>query len=153
MKSDIKKKTVEELFALLYDAMEYDRAPKSYGTDVLISSSEIYMVKCIFDTEKASVTNISKTLDITKSAVSQAVKKLKSKDLINISIDEDNLSRYVIDLTEKGNTAHENHINARAELSSKIYSLLDSCTEDSIEALYDFISGSRKELLTTLEKE
>ena len=146
MKNHVKTKTISELFELLYAAMDYERSKKSYGTDVIISSSEIYILKCIEQLDIANVTTLAEELDVSKSAVSQAVKKLNTKGLVNIEIDKDNQSRYVLSLTDKGMVAHREHMRSREELVEGLGHLLDSYDGKTCQDISRFLTDCRKKI-------
>jgi len=90
-------------------AQQLEKVPKKFGTDGLLSHSEIHLIEIIGDNTGLSVTDIGKALDITKGAVSQSLKRLEAKDLTTKEIDPENLSRAIVNLTSKGQTAYWAH--------------------------------------------
>ncbi len=90
-------------------ARELDKTPKKFGTDELMSHSEIHLIEMIGDLKDSSVTDIGKHLGITKGAVSQALKKLEKKGFIYKQQNPENLSRVIVKLTAKGQTAYWAH--------------------------------------------
>jgi DNA-binding MarR family transcriptional regulator len=147
MDDQIRNKAVDELFQLLYVAMEFEQGKRKYETDVDISSSEIYLLMRISNTSKANVTVLAGLLGISKSAVSQAIKKLKEKKLITIDIDPDNESRYIIGLSEKGEVAHKAHMARRHSLNEKLGGALDQFDEKTCREMRQFFMES-KDILT-----
>ncbi|RLB85574.1 MAG: MarR family transcriptional regulator [Deltaproteobacteria bacterium] len=90
-------------------SQQLEKAPKKFGTNELLSHSEIHLIEIIGDNDQLSVTDISKVLDITKGAVSQSLKRLEAKGLTAKETDPDNLSRSIVKLTSKGQTAYWAH--------------------------------------------
>jgi len=88
---------------------QLDKAPKKFGTEAPLTHSEIHMIEIIGDNNDLSVTDISKHLGITKGAVSQSLKRLEKKNLSIKKTDPENLSRSIVLLTSKGNTAYWAH--------------------------------------------
>jgi DNA-binding MarR family transcriptional regulator len=144
MENTIVEKTVNELFELVYVAMDFEGTPKKYGTDVQISSSEIFQIKCVHDLSKANITILAKELGISKSAVSQSIKKIKAKGLVSIDIDQENNSRYVINLTQKGQVAHREHMLLRNEINERVKESLKNHTDKSCEEINEFLKISKK---------
>ncbi len=57
-------------------AVRMEQTPRSFGTDELLTSSEIHLVEIIGENgESQSVTDLSGLLGVTKGAVSQTLKK------------------------------------------------------------------------------
>lgn len=101
---------IQGKFQTLMDlARQLDRSPKKFGTDELMSHSEIHLIEIIGDTKDSSVTDISRYFGITKGAVSQALKKLEKKGFTYKQTDPENLSRSIVMLTAKGQTAYWAH--------------------------------------------
>jgi DNA-binding MarR family transcriptional regulator len=95
--------------SLIKLSQQLEKSPKKFGTDQFLSHSGIHLIEIIGDNDELSVTDISKVLDITKGAVSQSLKRLETKGLTTKEIDPENLSRSIVKLTSKGQTAYWAH--------------------------------------------
>lgn len=89
--------------------MDMDKETRYYGTDQPLYKAEIHMIKSIKKNEGIHVTGLAGMLGVTKGAVSQIIGKLEHKGMIIKDTDPRNLSRLVLRLTPKGETAYLNH--------------------------------------------
>jgi len=90
-------------------SQQLEKAPKKFGTEELLSRSEIHLIEIIGDNEGLSVTDIGRYLGVTKGAVSQSLKRLEAKGFSLKRTDPENLSRSIVMLTAKGFTAFWAH--------------------------------------------
>jgi len=88
---------------------ELESSPRRFGTDQLLSHAEVHLIEIIGDHEDISVTDIAKCLGITKGAVSQSLKRLEAKGFSTKRPDPANLSRSLVELRSKGETAYHAH--------------------------------------------
>ena len=147
-----KEDVVNKLFELIYSSMDLENKIRKYGTDVEISSSEIHLVKCIYELPNSNVTSLAKFMEMSKSAVSQTLNKLKKKGLVIIDIDPDNRSRYLLNLSEKGIRANRIHLEYKADIFQSIYSILDEFDLGDINQIGDFLSKANVEIIKRFEE-
>lgn len=136
-KHEIAYESLELAFAL----MELDKKTRYYGTDVPIYHSEIHVIKAIAEHPSIHVGGLADILGVTKGAVSEILRKLERKALVKKEVDELNLSRYLLSLTEKGENAHKNHMYYHAIINSMVESELQDATDSDLKFLSDFLSG------------
>ena len=110
-KHEIAYKSLHLALALV----DLDKKTRYYGTDVPIFHSEI--------------------------PVSEILKKLERKALVIKEIDDLNLSRYSLNLTEKGKKAHNNHMHYHAVLNSMVEDELKNASEQELAFLINFLSS------------
>ncbi len=134
-KHEIAYESLDLAFAL----MELDKKTRYYGTDVAIYHSEIHVIKAIAEHPSIHVGGLADILGVTKGAVSEILKKLERKALIKKEVDDLNLSRYLLSLTEKGEKAHKNHMHYHAILNSMVENELQNATETEIQFLSNFL--------------
>ena len=99
--------------------VDLDQKTRYYGTEDPIFYSEIHIIMAIAEHPGIHVGGLAEILGVTKGAVSEILKKLEKKDLIIKEIDNLNLSRYSLNLTEKGKKAHKNHKKKLRDLLRK----------------------------------
>lgn len=136
-KHNIAYKALDLAFALI----ELDKKTRYYGTDVPIFHSEIHVIKAIAEHPCIHVGGLADILGVTKGAASEILKKLERKVLVKKEIDEFNLSRYSLSLTEKGETAHKNHMHYHDILNAMVEDELQDATEVELEFLLNFLSS------------
>ncbi len=135
-----KHKIAYESLELAFALMELDKKTRYYGTDVPIFHSEIHVIKAIAEHPCIHVGGLADILGVTKGAVSEILKKLERKALVKKEVDESNLSRYSLSLTEKGEKAHKNHMYYHDVLNGMMEDELQNATEVELEFLLSFFS-------------
>ncbi len=152
MKKNNKISTVNELFELIYLMLDFEKQIRNYGTDVQLSSSEIYLVKCISENANCNVTMLAELIGVSKAAISQMIKKLEKKGVITIGYDRENRSRYQINLTDKGIAANTVHLNLKQEMFESIYNLLDDYNDNEVERVRQFVAMAGKQIKNRINK-
>jgi DNA-binding MarR family transcriptional regulator len=140
----IKSESINEIHKRFSSVMELaeklEKAPRSYGTDELLTSSEIHMIEIIGQNDgQFSVTDIAKFLGITKGAVSQNLKKLENKGLTVKHKDPGNISRSIVKLTTKGKAAFYAHKHWHETMDGGFIHYFQNLEDDKIAFLLDFI--------------
>lgn len=120
-------------------ANQLDKSPKQFGTDDLLAHGEIHLIEIIGDNEESSVTDIAKRMEVTKGAISQALKKLESKGYTSKSPDPSNLSRAIVHLTAKGQTAYWSHKDWHEKMDGGFAQYLESLNDDEISTITQFL--------------
>ncbi len=120
-------------------AKELEMTPRTFGTDSSLSHAEIHMIEIIGDNENSSVTDIAALLGITKGAVSQALKRLEAKEITLKKTDPENLSRSIVELTAKGNTAYWAHKHWHEKLDGGFSKYFNELEDDKADVIIDFL--------------
>jgi len=131
---------------------ELDKKIRYYGTDRPLYEAEIHMIKSIKENEGIHVTGLADMLGVTKGAVSQIIMKLERKGMIIKDTDPSNLSRLVLKLTSKGETAHLHHENLHQKYDKLFNTMLENATDENKTFLKSFLN-SLDEQIDTFEKE
>lgn len=111
-----------------------EKAPKYYGTDVLLYSSEIHTIEAIGKKPKTGVTDLAIHLGVTKGAISQMIMKLIKKEMvrkIRVSPKDNGVE---LELTEKGIKAFQMHEEIHRQMNAEIAKQILSSSRESIEA-------------------
>lgn len=132
---------------------EIDRKTRYYGTDQPLYHAEIHMIKSIKENEGIHVTGLADMLGVTKGAVSQMIQKLGRKGMIVKATDPQNLSRRLLRLTPKGETAYLQHEKLHQEFDDLFTSGLKNATEDNQEFLASFLRTMDKQIDAFYRKE
>lgn len=130
---------------------DMDGKTRNYGTDQPLFNAEIHMIKSIKENEGIHVTGLADMLGVTKGAVSQIIQKLERKGMIVKDTDPHNLSRLVLRLTPKGETAYLHHEELHREFDGLFSSALENASEENRAFLKDFLN-SLDEKIDAFEK-
>ena len=125
--------------SLMNLAQQMEKTPKSFGTGQLMTHSEIHLIEIIGDTKDLSVTDISKHIGITKGAVSQSLKRLEGKGFTTKLIDPENLSRSIVMLTSKGQTAYWSHKHWHETMDGGFLKYLDELDDEKFNIIISFL--------------
>lgn len=136
----LRQKIGYDLLSLVMTFVDLDKKTRYYGTDVPIFYSEIHVISAIAKHSGIHVGGLADLLGITKGSVSEIIKKLERKALIVKKIDDRNLSRLSLRLTEKGEKAHSNHMRYHAVLNGIVEEELQTASEHDIQFLSHFLS-------------
>jgi DNA-binding MarR family transcriptional regulator len=127
------------LVRVAYKLFGGDRMTLDYGTDVMIHGSEIHMVCHIKRNPGCYVSSIARSIQVTRGAVSQIVKKLEQKGLVRKVAQPENLKQRVLVLTEKGETAYSGHQRLHQRFSESLEELLIPYTDDQFHLITRFM--------------
>lgn len=92
---------------MCYQALE--RHPRRFSNGLELTSGEVHLFETIGDLPGISVTGIARRHGISKGAVSQTLKRLDAKKLIEREIDPQNQSRIRLQLSETGRRLYLEH--------------------------------------------
>lgn len=121
--------------------MALEKDPRDFGSGDLLSSSEIHMIMVIGKSPGLNVTSLSEELGITKSAVSQMVRRLGQKNLVERSHLPDNEKEIRLFLTPKGRIAFLGHEKHHATIFARIHEKLGDMTEEQFSYLMSVFSA------------
>jgi DNA-binding MarR family transcriptional regulator len=134
-------KVIHEKFNRIVKLSEkLEKEPRTYGTDQLLTSSEIHLIEVVADNEDFSVTDLAKLMGITKGAVSQTLKKLEKKGLTFKEEDPRNISRANVRLTSKGKAAYYSHKHWHETMDGGFKLYYTDLEEEKITFLLDFMT-------------
>lgn len=116
------------------------KAYKSFGTDVNIYRSEIHVIQLIGDRGSIHISEISRLIGVTKGTVSQIVKRLEGKGLVEKFVDKENNTRQLASLTDKGRTAYEAHVQFHMRKHTEMNVFLGSLNDEQQAVLDKFLT-------------
>ncbi|MBC2714220.1 MAG: MarR family transcriptional regulator [Desulfobacteraceae bacterium] len=105
----IARELIEKFYQLMNKFNELENMPYDFGIGETMYPSEIHTIDAIGKNSGINVTELAKTLCITKGAVSQMITKLKNRGFINKVRSVDNDKEVLLILTDKGKKAFDGH--------------------------------------------
>lgn len=123
--------TIKKIFNFYLSSERFQN--DCFGEEDSYHEKKIQLLKCIIDNPNKTITEIAEETSRTKSAVSQIVKKLVEKGLIEVEKDNLDKRKLVFIPTEKGvrvNSANRKYNIKMAKFLSKF---LEDYTEKDIE--------------------
>ena len=142
-------KLMEELLWTIEEYVSLAAVPKSYGTELKFFRLDIHLIGTVGNNPGINVTEIARIHKITKSAVSQAMKKLVSRGLVHRFQVPENRKEVLFELTDTGRAAFNAHraFHERVEKPyvSEIASFQET-DEAGIRKLLDLLSRRAAEV-------
>jgi len=129
------------LLRVAWKLFEVDKRTRYYGTNEQLYEAEIHMIKAIRENKDIHVTGLADKLGVTKGAVSQITMKLQKKGMISKDKDASNLSRIVLKLTPKGETAYIAHEKLHQKFNETVDKILAGVSVEKIVFLKKFLNS------------
>lgn len=118
---------------------ELENRPWHFGTSETLYRSEMFLLELIGEREGLSVTEAADQLGITKGAVSQTLKKLDAKGLVEKQTDPDNSLRACLYMTNKGKSAYYAHKHWHEKIDDGFKDFFIGLGPENIAFLEDFL--------------
>lgn len=90
------------------------------SNNIYISNSEWFILARIYQKKQATISTISKQVDISRQATHKFIKRLEEKGIVEINNLENNKKEKSIQLTKLGKECYEKNESLKAELEKKI---------------------------------
>ncbi|HHX73052.1 MAG TPA: MarR family transcriptional regulator [Clostridiales bacterium] len=133
---DLTAKIFQTLNVLMCDA----RTPRTYGTEHVLTHSDMSLLQCIQMNQNAKATELSQYLGITNGAVAQLAKKLEAKGLVVPYHIEGNKKEVYYRLTESGEAACRGYAARYEDMARALkdyFSKMDDNERKAIDGLFD----------------
>ncbi len=129
----------EKFMSLVRRTAELESRPWHFGTAETLYRSEMFLLELIGDREGIGVTESAEQLGITKGAVSQTLKKLDAKGLVEKRPDPDNTLKACLYLTNKGKSAFYAHKHWHETMDGGFRDYFRGLSQEQFEFLDEFL--------------
>ena len=129
---------IVELFIRLankYNSLE--KIPVDYGVGKDLYHSERHLIDHIGNHPEKNITELAKFMGVTKGAISQTVKKLENKDIVQRYKGEGNEKEVFLKLTSIGMSVFNKHKEVNQEAILPFHEELEKYPEDKVGFLLD----------------
>lgn len=130
-------------FHKLDDAMHkmdgFEKKPRDFGTGDFLNVSEIHTIMAIGDQPGRNITSLAEFFGVSKSAVSQMIRKLSGKNLVERYRDPSNDKEVLLRLTPRGRVAYLGHEQCHAKMDELMDKRFEEFSADEITAIGKFI--------------
>lgn len=114
---------------------EAEKIPIDFGSGERLYSSEIHTIVYIGSHPDINVTNLAKIMGVTKGAISQAIKKLEKKKLVERHRSPTNNKEILLHLTKKGEIDYHGHEAFHAKHDAEFFQALANISSEQIQFL------------------
>ncbi len=136
---------------VIHEYNQVEMQKHHYGTDILISRTEIHTIVDIGNTPGIGITALANERGITKGAASQMIYKLCAKGLVDKQPSKNSDVEVSLYLTEKGKNAYKGHMNFHKTRGKQFFNLLYSYPPEFIKTWTDFLRQWDKSLIKSIE--
>ena len=131
---------------LIHKYVETENKNFSYGDGLSFTRREIHTINAIGENRDINVTSLAELQGITKGAVSQMIRKLAAKGLVEKAPSPLSEAEVLLRLTEPGKTAFEKHKQYHREVQDDFFRYLENLPPESFALLLDFMDHFEKML-------
>ncbi|NNG00009.1 MAG: MarR family transcriptional regulator [Desulfobacteraceae bacterium] len=136
--TDLPRHLVEKFMGIVRRTADLENQPWHFGTSETLYRSEIFLLELIGDQEGISVTGGADLLRITKGAVSQTLKKLMVKGLVEKRADSEHGLKVCLHLTNKGKSAYFAHKHWHETMDGGFQCYFSGLSKENIDFLDEF---------------
>lgn len=126
------KEAMDSFQRVINRFIEIEKKPRDFGTGDRLFTSEIHTIAAIGEHPSINVTDLSIEMGVTKSAISQIVKKLETKRYVRRYKDKSNNKEVLLDLLEKGKIAFWGHRSYHMKMDRPIIQMMESTTTEQM---------------------
>lgn len=125
---------------------ELEKKPRKYGTNHVLYNSEIDTLMLIGKGDDINLTELAKSLGISKSGTTRFVKKLIEKELIIKSKKKNNAKEVVFNLTGEGKTAFRERLKFNKETYATLHGNVVRYVDDDLHRISEFLETTNEEM-------
>ncbi len=134
-----------ELFMSLTDKVtQTNNAKADYGNNILLYRSEVHTIEIIGRASGIHISEIAREMGVTKGAISQRMKVLKRKGLIEKVADPKNQSRVLVTLTEAGKICFLSHRKYHQKKDKEMFDYLKKLNKKETEIIEAFLREANR---------
>ncbi len=123
---------VEQFLRLTNIYQSVEGKSQAYGTNILLTRTEIHTIESIGNNPGVSITELSRVQGVSKSAVTQMITRLKSKHLVDQTKVQGSERDTRIELTELGKIAYSHHAENHKKFYTSIEQRLQSMPSETL---------------------
>lgn len=128
-----------EVFKILNNILENNKKPKEY-LGVVLMGSEINLLKNIHNYPEYNSKEFARSLNVTKGAITQTIKKLIAKGLISYYYKENNKKEKYYTLSTKGNEVYKLITKENLISNQNICNYFSSISKKDKELIKNFLN-------------
>lgn len=133
---------IAEVWIRILNKMDADeKVAKDFGSGDLLHCSEIHTIMAIGKNPGINITNLSRLLGISRSAISQMTNRLRKKNLVEKHRDPDNDKEIFLQLSPKGTIAYLGHEQHHARIYARMHHNLGELSDEEFALILRFLSA------------
>lgn len=146
-----RKELIEDIYALVNRVNQVKNKELHFQDLPTINMAALHLMEVIEKNPNDNASGLAELLGITKGALSQQVKKLEGKGLVERTYIDGNNKEVMFRLTDAGRKVHQAHEEIHSDLYGRMDELLGQYEEQEIEKLHQFLRGVERYMRCCVE--
>ena len=114
------------------------------GVDRSITLNEVHLIVVIGENQPLNLVKLSELLEVSRSAITQSVRRLIQKNLVFFDFDSNNGKNKYLRLSEKGIEVFKIHKEQQAYIEKSIFSVLNNYSEVELKTVVKLMDDIEK---------
>ena len=114
------------------------------GVDKSITLNEVHLIVVIGKNQPLNLVKLSELLEVSRSAITQSVRRLIQKNLVFFDFDSNNGKNKYLRLSEKGIEVFKIHKKQQAYIEQSIFSVLNNYSEGELQTVVKLMDDIEK---------
>lgn len=114
------------------------------STDKSITLNEVHLIVVIGKNQPLNLVKLSELLEVSRSAITQSVRRLIQKNLVFFDFDSNNGKNKYLRLSEKGIEVFKIHKEQQAYIEKSIFSVLNNYSEGELQTVVKLMDDIEK---------
>ena len=120
-------------FILAFDQLKKNQHKS--GVDKSITLNEVHLIVVIGKNQPLNLVKLSELLEVSRSAITQSVRRLIQKNLVFFDFDSNNGKNKYLRLSEKGIEVFKIHKEQQAYIEESVFSVLNNYSEEELQTV------------------
>ena len=129
-------------FILAFDQLKKNQHKS--GVDKSITLNEVHLIVVIGKNQPLNLVKLSELLEVSRSAITQSVRRLIQKNLVFFDFDSNNGKNKYLRLSEKGIEVFKIHKEQQAYIEKSIFSVLNNYSEVELKTVVKLMDDIEK---------
>lgn len=129
-------------FILAFDQLKKNQHKS--GVDKSITFNEVHLIVAIGENQPLNLVKLSELLEVSRSAITQSVRRLIQKNLVDFDFDPNNGKNKYLRLSEKGIEIFKVHQEQQAYIEESIFSVLNNYSEVELQTVVKLMDDIEK---------
>ena len=129
-------------FVLAFEQLKKNQHKNS--VDKSITLNEVHLIVVIGKNQPLNLVKLSELLEVSRSAITQSVRRLIQKNLVFFDFDSNNGKNKYLRLSEKGIEVFKIHKEQQAYIEKSIFSVLNNYSEGELQTVVKLMDDIEK---------
>ena len=129
-------------FILAFDQLKKNQHKS--GVDKSITLNEVHLIVVIGENQPLNLVKLSELLEVSRSAITQSVRRLIQKNLVDFDFDPNNGKNKYLRLSEKGIEIFKIHKEQQEYIEKSIFSVLNNYSEVELKTVVKLMDDIEK---------